>query len=429
MKNGLVFGSGLLGLLAAACASQHATTAPASQAPETQGAPAAAKLVPVERPGMTLADALSAAAAEHGGFVPVAVGIEDEGGTRYDVALLSQGRVQEVVVDAASGKLSAGEERAVHPGQEAFAAKLEALLPSAKIDLARSVEIALTRGEGARPLGAQIDIEDDRLVYSVTVLAGSEPIQIAIDSVSGEVLRTESAADMDEDGDAQDATFEMQDEAPSLVDEDFAEVPAGRLPESWKVETTGSAAELATWSVVADDTAPTKGHALALTKTNHDSKSAFNLCWTDSILFGDGSIEASMKPVSGAEDQGGGLVWRVQDKDDYYLCRANPLEKNFRVYVVQDGKRRELASADVDAAAGAWHRIRVEQEGEHIVCSLDGKKLLEASDATVPGQGGIGFWTKADAVSSFTGLLVASSSSGREQDEDESDDEMDGDKR
>src|SRR5262249_33250188 len=158
------------------------------------------------------------------------------------------------------------------------AAKLEALLPSSKIDLARAVEIALGRGEGARPLGAQIDIEDDRLVYSVTVIAGSAAIQIAVDSGSGEGLRTESAGEMDESAAPQDAMFEMQAGGAGIVDEDLEDVPAGRLPEGWKVETTGSAAELASWSVVSDDTAPSKGHALALTKTNHGSKSAFNLC-------------------------------------------------------------------------------------------------------------------------------------------------------
>lgn len=441
MKNERLVGSillGLLGLLAAACASQRASSPPASQpadAPAGAKTEEKAKLVPVERPGMTLADALRAAAVGHEGFTPVAVGIDEDGqgGTRYDVALLSRGRVQEVSVDAATGKLSANEERTVREGHEAFAAKLEALLPAAKIDLARAVEIALARGEGARSLralGAQMDVEDDRLVYSVTVLSASEAIQIAIDSASGDVLRTEAAADMDED-EAQEATFEMQDEGASEVDEDFEEIPAGSLPEGWKVESTGSAAEPASWSVVADDTAPSKGHALALTKTNHHSSGAFNLCWTDSILFQDGSIEVSMKPVSGKEDQGGGLVWRVRDQDDYYVCRANPLEGNFRVYVVEDGKRRQLASADVEISAGAWHRIRVEQDGEHIVCSLDGKQLLDANDPTFPGEGGVGFWTKADAVSSFDDLAVKSSGPNVRMDEDgdEPDDEMDGDKR
>src|SRR5262249_27330928 len=83
---------------------------------------------------------LRAAVAGREGFTPVAVGIDEQGqgGPRYDVALLKLGRVLEVSVDAATGKLSANEERAVREGHEAFAAKLEALLPSSKIDLARA---------------------------------------------------------------------------------------------------------------------------------------------------------------------------------------------------------------------------------------------------------------------------------------------------
>ena len=55
-----------------------------------------------------------------------------------------------------------------------------------------------------------------------------------------------------------------------------------------------------------------------------------------------------MKPISGKEDQGGGLIWRVKDKDDYYICRANPLEGNFRVYCVEEGRRRQLGKPIVD---------------------------------------------------------------------------------
>src|SRR5262249_30222734 len=109
-------------------------------------------------------------------------------------------------------------------------------------------------------------------------------------------------------------------------------------------------------------------------------------------------------PVSGSEDQGGGLIWRVQDKDDYYICRANPLESNFRVYYVKGGKRSQLASATVELAAGRWHVLEVEQDGDRIVCSLDGKSLLDVRDQNFPAAGGIGFWTKSDAASEFDDL-------------------------
>jgi len=34
------------------------------------------------------------------------------------------------------------------------------------------------------------------------------------------------------------------------------------------------------------------------------------------------------KPISGREDQAGGLVWRAKDPNNYYVARANALEDN-----------------------------------------------------------------------------------------------------
>jgi hypothetical protein len=439
-KNEGILWAGFVAFLAAACANpRSASPAPAESAkvaPTGSGkvAPAESaqvaagdKLVQAERPELSLADAIRAAAAGRDGFTPVAAGVEESPeGTRFNVALLSHRHVLWVSIDAATGKQTVNEESKVLESQDGFASKVEDQLPQTKIDLPRAVEIGLTRAAGARLLGAEIDLEDERLVYTITVFAGEEALEITVDPVSGEVLTTQPVR-AEEDADA-----EMQDEttgAETGFSEDFEDVPTGELPDGWKIEATGTATSLASWAVVPDATAPSKGNALALTSTNHDSASTFNLCWSDEIRFQDGAIEASMKPMSGKEDEGGGLIWRVKDRNDYYVCRANPLEGNLRLYYVQDGFRHELASADIEISAGAWHRIRVEQEGEHIACSLDGKKLLETLDSTFPAEGGVGFWTKADAVTSFDDLLVTSTKDDRGSDEDDPEEEMDGDHR
>ena len=44
--------------------------------------------------------------------------------------------------------------------------------------------------------------------------------------------------------------------------------------------------------------------------------------------------------------------------------------------------------------------------GPKIICYLDGKKYLEAEDATSPEAGRIGLWFKADAQSYFDELTV-----------------------
>jgi hypothetical protein len=99
-------------------------------------------------------------------------------------------------------------------------------------------------------------------------------------------------------------------------------------------------------------------------------------------------------------------MWRVQASRNYYLCRFNPLEANFRVYVVVDGARKQLATALVDANPGRWHKLSVRHVGAEITCSLDGRQYLTVRDATISGPRGVGFWTKADAQISFDDLAI-----------------------
>ncbi len=187
---------------------------------------------------------------------------------------------------------------------------------------------------------------------------------------------------------------------------DFQNVPVGQLPAGWQVDGTNQGGPLATWRVSVDKTAPGSDHVLALTKTNHTSGGTFNLCWTDSVEFTDGEIQVRFKAVTGREDQGGGIIWRVQDADNYYIARFNPLEDNFRLYKVRRGVRQTLANARISLAAGQWHTMKITQHGQKFAGYLDGKKLLAGTDGTFVKPGGIGLWTKADAVTAFDDFSV-----------------------
>ncbi len=203
----------------------------------------------------------------------------------------------------------------------------------------------------------------------------------------------------------------------------FDDVPVGQLPAGWKVAATNRKGPLATWQVIKDTTAPSGDHVLALTSPNHAFGGTFNICWTDTVSFLDGEIEVRFKAVKGEEDQGGGVIWRVQDKENYYIARFNPLENNFRIYYVRDGARKTLADSRIALPAGKWHTLKIVQHGNHFAGFLDGKKLLEDTDDLFMKPGGVGLWTKADAVTSFDDFKVES---GAEKD---GDDHEDGDDR
>ena len=187
----------------------------------------------------------------------------------------------------------------------------------------------------------------------------------------------------------------------------FEDVSIGSLPTGWKIEATGRGSPLATWQVIKDSTAPSGKQVLALVRVNHHSGGTFNLCWTDKVSFLDGSIEVAFKAVSGKIDEGGGIMWRVRDRNNYYVARFNPLEDNFRIYTVKGGRRRMIGTARASLPAGTWHTMKIVVTGERYACFLDGKKYLEGRDAHFKKAGGVGLWTKADAVTSFDDFKVA----------------------
>lgn len=172
----------------------------------------------------------------------------------------------------------------------------------------------------------------------------------------------------------------------------------GSLPKGWVAAKTGQDPG-SEWAVVEDATAP-RGKALAQT-SDKGPRPLFNLCIAEETSFQDVDLTVSFKAVGGKIDQGGGPVWRYRDANNYYIVRMNPLEDNYRVYKVVDGKRTQLGFADVKVPAGEWHDIRVVHKGDKIQCFLDGKLHLEVTDDTFTAVGKVGLWTKADAQTRF----------------------------
>ncbi len=187
---------------------------------------------------------------------------------------------------------------------------------------------------------------------------------------------------------------------------DFENVAPGKLPVGWKVETTGRVSQPATWEVVVDSNAPSGTHVLSLTRVNHHSWGAFNLCWTNAVAFRDGEITVRFRADSGRIDQGGGIMWRVKDRNNYYVARFNPLEDNFRIYYVKNGDRHLVKSAHARFPRGQWVTMKVVQRGDRFQCYLNGKMLLSGTIGVFHDAGGVGLWTKSDAATSFDDFSV-----------------------
>lgn len=185
----------------------------------------------------------------------------------------------------------------------------------------------------------------------------------------------------------------------------FEDTPPGAIPEGWTIAETHGVGAPAVWKIVELDDAPCGKQAFALTETNNPNPT-FNLAILEEIQCRDVELEVRLKAVSGNLDQGGGLIWRAQDQNNYYIVRWNPLEDNVRLYYVKDGKRVMLQSVEIKADPGRWREIDVETHGPAIRVKFDGKTIFDLEDSTFLEAGAIGLWTKADAATLFDELVV-----------------------
>jgi hypothetical protein len=185
----------------------------------------------------------------------------------------------------------------------------------------------------------------------------------------------------------------------------FDDALTGQVPKGFVPAETKSVGTPATWRVEALKDDPVHKNAVKVDTKNKEG--VFNLLMSETAYSPDLDVSVAIKAATGEDDQGGGLIWRAKDADNYYITRWNPLEKNIRLYKVEKGVRTTLKSAEVDVDAKGWHTITVIHRGGAMTVKLDEKVVLEAEDATFKDGGKVGFWTKADASSWFDDLTIA----------------------
>lgn len=182
--------------------------------------------------------------------------------------------------------------------------------------------------------------------------------------------------------------------ATSAATINFDQDTVGATPSGWRCGVTGRGAPQ--WSVEADATAPSKPNVL-----KQSGSGTFPWCVKPDVALADGYLEVRFKPLSGREDQAGGVVWRFKDGDHYYVARANALENNVSLYYTEKGSRHTLKYVNAPVPRNVWHTLRVAFAGKRIQVSLNGKRYIELEDSHITGAGAVGVWTKADSVTLF----------------------------
>jgi len=194
---------------------------------------------------------------------------------------------------------------------------------------------------------------------------------------------------------------------------DFSEMRLSQTLTNFRSAVTGKG-KPGDWKIILDDVPPllepltpqsqgdTKQAVLAQLAQDPIEEHFPLLIYEDEVL-GDFTLTTRIKMVRGVMEQMAGIAFRVQNESNYYVVRASALGSTFKFYKVLNGERGPLVGPDMPIAAGVWHELSIDCNGNQIRCSLDGKEYISVTDkANALTSGKIGFWTKSDAVSYFT---------------------------
>ena len=196
----------------------------------------------------------------------------------------------------------------------------------------------------------------------------------------------------------------------------FGEMPEGSRPTNFSAALFGFG-QPGAWKIVMDevppllapltDKAPSVTRRGVLAQTGQDmTDEHFPLFVYDGEVFRNFKFTARFKIVSGVAEQMAGVVFRYQNSSNFYVARVSVLGKNVRFYKVVNGLRSDPIGPDLEVAAGTWHTLAVQCEGNQINLWLDDKSVMPTLGDNSFAEGKIGFWTKSDSVSYFSDAAV-----------------------
>lgn len=158
---------------------------------------------------------------------------------------------------------------------------------------------------------------------------------------------------------------------------------------------------LGQWVVAVDPTSPSPPHVLAQTE-RFPVGLYFPRCLATELTLADFTAQVQFKPLAGENDQAGGIIFRAQDPETYYVFRANLLD-DLALFKSAEGTRRALGR--FQARSDEWQSFRVEARGPEIRCYWNDRPVIQVQDTSFT-SGQIGLWTISDSVSAFDNFEI-----------------------
>jgi hypothetical protein len=194
---------------------------------------------------------------------------------------------------------------------------------------------------------------------------------------------------------------------------DFDKLQPGAVPPDWSFATTHRG-QPGNWVIHPDVGAPSPPNVFAQLSADRVPV-RYSLALYDKSYCKNGDLSAEMKIISGKSTQTGGLVWRYQDQNNYYLLTISADEDTIAVLKMQDGHPTPIAKLGPGLKAfqvshkiepQEWNVLRVSFQTTHMTIYFDHRKVMDAEDLTFLKPGKAGLWTRGDTIAYFDNFRI-----------------------
>ena len=195
------------------------------------------------------------------------------------------------------------------------------------------------------------------------------------------------------------AALMLADVSAQVVLRTFDDDPIGSTPPGLTFPVARQQAA-AKWSVRADGSGRYLTHA-----ADPSASGGLSLAVLDMAHPSQMRVSVRLKLVDG--ERVGGLVWRYQDQDNFYLASLDLRLQELALYRIVRGNRIRLDDEDeLELDTSAWHSVRVVQDDDDIQVSLGGIGVMRARDRTPTAGGRAGVWSGGAGTAWFDDLRV-----------------------
>ena len=170
----------------------------------------------------------------------------------------------------------------------------------------------------------------------------------------------------------------------------FDTLKPGATPPNWSFTSTRGNAQ-AHWEIRHDPTAPSRGNVLEQV-SGASGPFDFPVAIFDKVVCRDGDLSVKFKIDGGGAAKTAGIVWRYQDRNNYYLLHFSADQKNIVLYRVRDGKTEAVpvigsrpGSVGVahDIRIGQWYVAKVVFRGSRVRVLFGNRRIFDVDDSAM----------------------------------------------